>query len=90
MPSGVYMLFRNGRRAYVGRGDTDVDRRHGKSRRAARYDNTSLIYDTTSKRQAFLLECRLWHKHRPCDNDRHPARPRGTRWRCPVPGCKYH
>ena len=84
------MLFRNGRRAYVGRGDTDVDKRHGKSRCAASYDNTSLIYDTTSKRQAFLLECRLWHRYRPCDNDRHPAVPAGTFWRCPVKGCKYY
>ena len=90
MAAGVYVLFRNGRRAYVGRGDTDVDERHRKSRQAARYDLTSLIYDTTSARQAFLLECRLWHKHWPCDNQRHPARPRGTIWHCPVRGCEYH
>ena len=84
------MFYRNGYRAYVGRGDSNLESRERASYRQARYDLTSDLYETSSPREAYRLECRLWHKHRPCDNERHPAKPGGTKWRCPVPGCKYH
>jgi hypothetical protein len=84
---GVYLFKRNGRNTYVGRGDRDVLGRMRRSHTAARYDLTVTIYETTSARQAYLLECRLFHKHRPCDNAIHPAVPAGTNWRCPVKSC---
>ena len=85
--SGVYVFKRNGRDAYVGRGDIDGIARMRKSYRAARYDRTAEFYPTTSPRQNYLLECKLFHKLDPCDNERHPAVPAGTNWRCPVKGC---
>lgn len=84
---GVYVFNRKGRNAYVGRGDTDVLRRMRTSYRQANYDLTVTVYATSSSRQAYLLECRLFHKHNPCDNEIHPAVPAGTKWRCPVRGC---
>jgi hypothetical protein len=38
--------------------DTDVVRRMLSSAKAARYDLTVTVYETTSARQAYLLECR--------------------------------
>jgi hypothetical protein len=87
--SGVYVYKRNGRVAYVGRSDVDVDGREGKSYRAAKYDLTVTIHRRSSAMQAYRTECRLFHKHRPCDNDYHPAVPAGARWRCPVKGCPW-
>lgn len=86
---GVYVFERNGRLAYVGRGDTDVQARESKSYRQGKYDLTSTIYRTSSARQAYLLECRLYHRHDPIDNQIHPRVPDGTNWRCPVSGCPW-
>jgi hypothetical protein len=86
---GVYLLKRNGRKVYVGRSDTNVVRRMLSSAKAARYDLTVTVYETTSARQAYLLECRLFHKHNPCDNLIHPAVPRGMNWRCPDRDCHW-
>ncbi len=36
-----------------------------------------------SAREAFELECELFHKFRPPSTFIHPARPRGTDWQCP-------
>jgi hypothetical protein len=87
--SGAYLLKRNGRNAYVGRGDSGVIGRMRRSHTAARYDLTVTVYETTSERQAYLLECRLFHKHRPCDNAIQPAVSAGTNWRCPVKSCRW-
>jgi excinuclease UvrABC nuclease subunit len=87
--SGVYVFKRKGRRAYVGRGDYDVFARMRNSFRQADYDLTVTVYETTSARQSYLLECRLFHRHRPPDNTIHPAVPAGANWRCPVRGCPW-
>jgi len=86
---GVYVFKRKGRVAYVGRGDYDVVEREQKSFCQAHYDLTTTIYETPSARQAYLLECRLFHRHRPSDNQIHPGVPAGTNWRCPVSGCPW-
>jgi hypothetical protein len=59
---GAYVFKRNGRVAYVGRSDSDVDARERQSWGQGDYDLTSTIYPTSSARQAFLLECRLFHR----------------------------
>lgn len=84
---GVYVFKRNGRVAYVGRSDSDVNARESQSFGQGDYDLTSTVYPTSSARQAFLMECRLFHRHDPIDNERHPQVPAGTNWRCPVKGC---
>jgi hypothetical protein len=86
---GVYVFKRNGRVAYVGRSDANVVSRESKSFSQADYDLTSAIYPTSSARQAFLLECRLFHRLDPIDNEVHPRVPTGTNWRCPVRGCPW-
>ena len=86
---GVYVFKRNGRVAYVGRSDSDVDTRESTSFGQGDYDLTSTIYPTTSTRQAFLLECRLFHRHDPIDNEVHPRVPTGTDWRCPMKSCPW-
>ena len=87
---GVYVFTNNGWDAYTGRSDTDVLTRAKKSYRAAKYDRTVKIIPTTSARQAFLLECRYFHRLAVPDNRRHPKKPDGTNWHCPTRGCKYH
>lgn len=87
--SGVYVFKRNGRVVYVGRSDHDVVRREAESYRCGDYDLTSTIHPTSSARQAFLKECRLYHLHAPIDNLIHPHVPVGTAWRCPVTGCHW-
>jgi hypothetical protein len=91
MASGVYLFKRNGRPAYVGRGDFNFLSRMRKSHRQGtlRYDRAVRIYRTTCAREAYRLECRLSHRHRPCDNCIHPAVPAGMNWRCPVKGCHW-
>jgi hypothetical protein len=86
---GVYVFRRNGYDAYVGRGDKDGLVRMRDSYRAARYDKEVVFIPTSSARQNYLLECELYHKLDPCDNERHPAVPSGTNWRCPIEGCPW-
>lgn len=88
---GVYLLFRNGRLVYVGRSDFDVYRRLRNSLRhgTLAYNGTIIVYETSSAREAYRLECRLIHRHRPCDNSIHPAVPAGANWRCPVKTCAW-
>lgn len=38
---------------------------------------------TTTEREAFEIECQLFHELRPPSNFSHPDRPRGSGWRCP-------
>jgi len=84
---GVYVYKRKGRVAYVGRSDTDVYARESQSFGFGDYDLTATIYERSSAREAYLTECRLFHRHDPIDNEIHPRRPAGTSWRCPVSGC---
>ena len=37
-----------------------------------------------SSREAFGIECELFHRLRPPGNIIHPTRPSGSDWRCPV------
>lgn len=86
---GVYVFKRKGRVAYIGRSDSDVWVRESNSFGQGEYDLTTTIYETPSTRQAFLMECRLYHRHRPVDNANHPAAPAGTNWRCPQRSCPW-
>lgn len=38
---------------------------------------------TATEKEAFELECTLFHKLRPPSNISHPDRPRDSGWRCP-------
>lgn len=86
---GVYVFKRNGRVAYVGRSDSDVAARESKSFSQSDYDLTTTIHETSSAREAYLKECRLFHRHNPIDNEVHPRVPAGTNWRCPVKECDW-
>lgn len=86
---GAYLFKRGGMPAYVGRSDTDVARRASASFAQGTYDSVYHVYPTTSARQAYLRECRLFHRHNPPDNSIHPAVPGGQYWRCPVLGCPW-
>jgi excinuclease UvrABC nuclease subunit len=77
--AGVYVFKRSGRVVYVGRGDKDVDRRESASYGQAEYDLATTIYRRSSPRQAYLTECRLYHRHQPIDNEIHPRRPGGSK-----------
>ena len=89
MQPGAYILRRSGRVAYTGRSDKNVVGRAVDSSRFGPYDSEIEVRIATSARQAYLEECRLYHRHRPADNDRHPAVPPGANWRCPVRGCPW-
>jgi hypothetical protein len=83
----VYLLKRNGRNAYVGRGDSDVVSRMRRSHTAARYDVTVTVYRTSSARQAYLLECRLSMGTGHAITRFTLQCPAGTNWRCPIKSC---
>ena len=85
----VYVFTRNGHVAYVGRGDKNGWGRMRASHRAGKYDRKIKLYSATSARQNYLRECRLFHRHDPCDNKIHPRVPDGTYWRCPVNSCRW-
>lgn len=73
---------------YVGRSDTDLNKEL-KARLGYGYPAFKCSY-ATSPRDAFLKECRNYHDFGGSDslkNDIHPARPGGTTWKCPTPGC---
>ncbi len=86
---GVYVFKRKGHVAYVGRSDSEVFARESESFRQGGYDLISSIYEASSDREAYLKECRLFHRHRPIDNVNHPAVPAGANCRCPVKGCPW-
>jgi hypothetical protein len=90
---GVYIFTRKGGDAYVGRGDKDgvarMRRSHKNAPKGLPYDHKARFIPTSSARKAYLLECKLFHELQPLDNDRHPAVPAGTNWRCPVKGCRW-
>ena len=96
--AGNYRLYRidkNGRRhIYVGRSDTDLQRRLLKH---LYYDNPA--YDefefecSNSVKDAYNQECRDYHYFKNqnsgfiLDNRNHPDTPDGMELYCPVPGC---
>jgi len=70
---------------YVGRSDDDVnDRLHDWVRN---YPHFKFGYFDSPK-AAFEKECRLWHTfggpEGKLDNEKHPDRPDGSGWQCPV------
>lgn len=85
---GVYVLRRSGHIVYVGRG-MDVFQRIPASRRQGKYDNEVTVIPTSCERNAYLLECQIYHELDPRDNQIHPAVPPGTNWRCPYEGCEW-
>lgn len=85
---GVYVLSRDGKVAhYVGRSDIDVGARvKQSSSEKAGYTHFWFEY-APSPKEAYDMECELYHKYSPPDNINHPAAPLGTNWRCPIAGC---
>jgi hypothetical protein len=67
---------------YVGRSDSDI-RAHLKSR-AGKADQLLFKFSyANSPKAAFEKECKFYHDFHPPGNHSHPARPKGTNWRCP-------
>ena len=71
---------------YVGRSDSDLRVRllqHVDSG----YRHFTFQY-TSSARDSYQGECRFYHKNkRKLDNINHPAKPEGSRWKCPIGSC---
>jgi hypothetical protein len=86
---GVYVLDRNNNETfevhYVGRSDVDISVRlsdHiGKG-----YTRFKYGYLKTAK-EAYELECRIYHDFNPPDNVIHPDAPEGLNCTCPVASC---
>ncbi len=67
---------------YVGRSDSDVGARLKQWISKTRRPLFKFCY-ATSPKAAFEKECNNHHDFKPPGNDSHPARPKGTSWRCP-------
>jgi hypothetical protein len=87
---GVYVLDRTSSGGftthYAGRADEDVAGRLKDHARNGIYKYFKFDY-ASNVRQAFEMECRLYHDLNPPDNKVHPAKPKGTYYACPVYGC---
>lgn len=72
---------------YVGRSDDDVkDRLKKWVGKKSEYKYFKFSY-ATSPKAAFEKECKNFHDFggtEKLDNDRHPQRPEGSNWECPV------
>ena len=82
---GAYALGHTDNRTfyihYIGRSDSNVEKRlrdHKGAQPQFKYE-----YYPTSK-AAFEKECHLYHDFGPPGNKRHPDRPDGRDWECPV------
>lgn len=80
---------------YVGRSDSDLKKEIKQQMRTDRAKGcTHFKYSiANSVKEAFEKECRNYHDFGECDclnNDIHPAKPAGTRYKCPVEGCEYN
>lgn len=88
---GVYklMMTPDGPVRYVGRSDANVRSRLLQHVSDGEYRFFWVVHESNSV-DAFLRECRLWHRHvHTIDNDQvHPARPRGCGDECPR--CGYY
>lgn len=86
--SGVYVLDRSATGGftthYVGRSDDDVNGRLKDW--VGKYKYFKFQY-TSSAKAAFELECNVYHDMSPVDNLAHPARPKGTSYKCPKGYC---
>jgi len=90
---GAYALGRNTPQSfivdYVGRSDADLNGRLKDWVNNDKYTHFKYgFYDTAEA--AFLKECHLFHDFGGIgvlDNKVHPARPAGTKLKCPVDGC---
>lgn len=72
---------------YVGRSDVDLNQEL-KNRLEPKYKEFMYSY-ATSPQAAFKKECRTYHDSGGkinLDNEKHPDRPDGTYWKCPVCG----
>lgn len=83
---GAYVLGRLGNDGvfyigYAGRSDDDVAARLTQHVPEP-YPQFMFGYYLSAK-AAFEKECHLYHDFSPGDNKVHPARPRGTNWKCP-------
>jgi hypothetical protein len=85
--AGVYVLsaleegVTNARR--VGRSDDDVAERLRES--IGLYSHFAFVY-ATSQKEAYEIECEIYHSLRPPENPTHPAKPEEMAWACPVCG----
>jgi len=87
MSPGNYVLGRKNEEGklfvgYVGRSDSDV-RAQLKSRVDRTKDLLFKFSYANSPEAAFEKQCKYYHDFDPPGNYSHPARPRGTTWRCP-------
>lgn len=70
---------------YVGRSDTDVKLRLKQWAAKGVYRSYKYSY-ATSKKDAFLKECKNYHDFDNLDNEYHPDKPDETNWKCPLCG----
>jgi hypothetical protein len=93
---GVYILTNgNNMVDYVGRSDTNLKRRLRGTIAAQPGCKYYWFSYETSMRNAYLKECRLYHKYRLDDpeigyNQMHPGVPTDANWRCPNRNCHWH
>lgn len=74
---------------YIGRSDTDLNRRLKQWAGETHYAWFKFSY-ATSPKAAFEKECKNYHYYGGrvmLDNEGHPHRPEGTCWKCPM--CDY-
>lgn len=81
--NAVYMLGHGNGAFHVMRVGRADDLWEGLVPYIGQYDQFLYAY-CTSRQDAFLRECRLYHHHRPRNNNSHPARRPGTSWDCPL------
>ena len=84
---GVYLLARGQHVNYVGWAGRDL--RASLTQHLGKGYNVFCFEYARSPRAAFRKDCELYHHYRPIDNQGHPVPPRGTKWRCPLTGCRY-
>lgn len=68
--------------AYVGRADTDLAAQLREYIGSAQY-SVFFYALATSPQNAFAMECQLYHRFKPLNNNAHPARLPDMSWTCP-------
>lgn len=74
---------------YVGRSDNHAEgvrgRLHQHDNDKSKLKSTHFKFDYFSPvKESYERECRIFHDFEPPDNDAHPPRPAGKKYRCPV------
>ena len=88
---GTYLIYKTkeGPVHYVGRSDTNLKKRieseGGKCPNCGVKVNWIKWWDFSTKKEAFLKECKEWHKQDNLCNEIHPDKPNGTTYKCPIP-----